>query len=96
MGIIRAHRGDRPHHLGGCSHVSWRFAGADWLLADGTFVEYAGLTGSEPYDRKMAIKARLAAMVGIELIIVYPSDLARLNTVFAAHLPGMTVTQGDC
>ena len=59
----------------------------DWLLNDGTYVEYAGLTGDEAYDRKMAAKARMAAELGIPLIVVYPSDLHRLDEVFAPHRP---------
>ena len=59
----------------------------DWLLLDGTYVEYAGLTGDVAYDRRMATKVRLASELGIPLLVVYPSDLNRLDEVFAPYKP---------
>jgi hypothetical protein len=60
---------------------------ADWILTDGTYVEYAGLTGDKAYDRKMASKVRMARDLGIPLLVVYPSDLNRLGEVFGPYRP---------
>jgi hypothetical protein len=42
---------------------------ADWLLTDGTYVEYAGLT-SEDYLAKIHQKQQLARAVGIQLVVI--------------------------
>lgn len=60
---------------------------ADWILADGTCVEYAGLTGNATYDRKMAGKVQMASELGIPILALYPSDLNRLGDIFARHQP---------
>jgi hypothetical protein len=60
---------------------------ADWILADGTYVEYAGLTGDVTYDRTMAGKVQMASELGIPILVVYPSDLNRLSDIFARHQP---------
>ncbi|USQ81567.1 hypothetical protein NF556_07955 [Ornithinimicrobium faecis] len=55
---------------------------ADWKLADGTFVEAAGLSSNE-YLHKLDRKRLLADTAGINLIILQPSDLSHLHQVFA-------------
>lgn len=55
---------------------------ADWLLADGTFVECAGIITDREYEHKIEEKRRLADQLGIRLIIVNPSDIARLERLF--------------
>ncbi len=60
---------------------------ADWLLDDGTFVEYAGLLDDEGYRAKMRDKAEAAALAGIRLLVLQPEDLADLPGAFAAWLP---------
>lgn len=56
---------------------------ADWVLDDGRWVEYAGMMSDTAYAAKMAVKVELAAVAGIDLIVVVPEDLRRLNDVFA-------------
>jgi len=51
---------------------------ADWKLADGRFVEAAGLMSNAEYACKMARKAELAVKHGIELVVLTDSDLPRL------------------
>jgi hypothetical protein len=59
---------------------------ADWLLDDGTFVECAGMLESEAYADKIIQKRRLAMALGIPLIVVGPTDMHRLATIFACQL----------
>jgi hypothetical protein len=56
---------------------------ADWLLADGTFVEAAGMLTEGAYALKMAEKASLAEAYEIRLLVVKPSDVTRLQSLFA-------------
>jgi hypothetical protein len=60
---------------------------ADWLLADGTFVEAAGMMSEAHYAAKMAEKVELAKASGIRIVVVEPTDATRLQVVFA---PWMT------
>jgi hypothetical protein len=55
---------------------------ADWLLANGVFVEAWGLAGTEAYDQKMQIKQHLAEKNGIRIVGVTVGDLARLAELF--------------
>ena len=59
---------------------------ADWRLADGTFVEAAGLLDDPGYAAKMASKTELATATGQPLLIITPQDLTRLPEVFSAWL----------
>ena len=54
---------------------------ADWELCDGTFIEYAGLN-SEEYNLRIETKRMLAAKAGLELIVIFPQDLHRLEAKF--------------
>lgn len=66
------------------------YSRADWLLPDGTYVEAAGMLGVASYAEKMQRKHTLVSELGLRLIVVTPTDLTRLRTVFAAHLPRCT------
>lgn len=55
---------------------------ADWKLADGTFVEAAGLMTEADYAEKIAKKQALAAKHGIGLLILTHADLPRLPDIF--------------
>jgi len=54
---------------------------ADWRLEDGRFVEYAGLQGMPTYDDKIRRKRLLAQENSIELVVLFPADLARLPSI---------------
>jgi len=60
---------------------------ADWLLSDGTLVEYVGLAGDSAYDKKIATKTELATITGIRLLIVMPHQLTDLDRWFKQYLP---------
>lgn len=49
------------------------------FLVGNKVVEYAGLHGNVDYDAKMRLKSELAAKHGIDLLIIYPSDLSDLE-----------------
>lgn len=59
---------------------------ADWLLPDGTYVECAGMLESEDYAKKIAVKRELAVALGVQLIVVGPTDMHRLSQIFASGL----------
>lgn len=54
----------------------------DWLLADGTFIECAGVLTDRQYARKIEEKRRLAEQLGVRLIIILPTDIGRLESLF--------------
>lgn len=58
---------------------------ADWLI-DGVFVEAAGMMNTASYATKMEIKMQLAEKFGVELVVVKPADLDKLEVVFARWL----------
>ena len=51
---------------------------ADWRVGR-TMVEYAGLAGDPEYDRTLDEKILLARQANMELIVLYPADLGRLE-----------------
>lgn len=59
---------------------------ADWRLADGTFVEAAGLLSSPDYAAKMARKQNLASKHGIPLVVVTAADLNALSETFDKYM----------
>ncbi|MEU1863701.1 hypothetical protein [Streptomyces gardneri] len=60
---------------------------ADWQLADGTYVEYAGRTNDD-YVAKIRTKQQLALRTGIKLVVITPPDLADLSELLgSAHVP---------
>lgn len=56
---------------------------ADWVLADGTFVEMWGLPNDPTYALHMEEKTALARHHGIRLIGLTAADIPRLRTLFA-------------
>jgi hypothetical protein len=52
---------------------------ADWRLADGTFVEYAGLLPDPDYRDRLIAKVDRAARAGIRVLVLSPDDLANLD-----------------
>ena len=46
---------------------------------ENVIVEFAGLTGSGPYDEKMKLKVLLAETLNIPQIVLYPKDLGDLD-----------------
>jgi hypothetical protein len=59
---------------------------ADWLLDDGTYVECAGMMEEPDYAIKIAHKRELAHLLNIPLYVIGPTDLQRLDRIFATHL----------
>lgn len=55
---------------------------ADWLLADGTFVEFWGLPNSPEYAARMEQKRQLAARHGLKLVELTARDLPALGSIF--------------
>lgn len=60
---------------------------ADWLL-EGKFIEYFGLKGEINYDIKTSKKINLCAEMGLDLITIYPDDLANLDKIFSVFRSG--------
>ncbi len=54
----------------------------DFLVND-VIIEYAGLTGDEGYDSRLATKIYDAKMLGIEVLVIKPDDLSNLDQVFS-------------
>jgi hypothetical protein len=59
---------------------------ADWVLADGTYVECAGMLGIKEYASKIALKRELADASEIPLVVIGPTDIHRLAQIFAGKL----------
>jgi len=60
---------------------------ADFYLTDKSiFVEYAGLINRSFYASKLEKKKELATLLGIKLLIVYPTDLGQLEKVFKTYI----------
>ena len=55
---------------------------ADWLLSDGTYVEYAGMMSNADYASNMQKKIALARELDINLIVIVPEDLPYLSAIF--------------
>lgn len=53
------------------------------FLVGKTVIEFAGLAGNAEYDAKMELKQKLCADYGIDLIVVLPTDLSRLETLLS-------------
>jgi hypothetical protein len=60
---------------------------ADWLLDDGTLVEFWGLPKQTDYAAKMREKRKLAVRHGLALVEIVASDLRSLPEVFAPWMP---------
>ena len=59
---------------------------ADWLLADGSFVECLGLAGNPWYDHKTQQKREIARAASVRLILIFPNDMLSLEKRFAEYL----------
>lgn len=59
---------------------------ADWALADGTYVEFAGLLQRDSYREKLDRKRRLAAELGVSLLVIEPAGLGKLEFLFRRWL----------
>ncbi|OOP65300.1 hypothetical protein BMF89_00165 [Arthrobacter sp. SRS-W-1-2016] len=59
---------------------------ADWLLADGTYLEYAGLN-DDKYLTKIREKRQLAAATGIHLVVISPGDMVNLTAILGEFIP---------
>lgn len=59
---------------------------ADWILADGTLIEFWGMPSNPEYASKMAEKQRLASRFGIPLVGLTEPELPKLRELFAAWL----------
>lgn len=73
-----------PHHATLNPNAARR---ADWPLADGTFMEAAGLMDDPAYAQKMSQKRQLAEHAGVRLGVGEPADLNHLAAVFPEWLP---------
>ena len=62
----------------------------DFLLDDGTFVEYFGLEGYRNYSQKMRKKVDIMEKNNINYIAIYPNDLKRLDDVFKDYIGGVS------
>jgi len=60
---------------------------ADWAIGD-TYIEFAGLMARAEYREKMGRKHRLAQEAGIQLQVIQPEDLPRLDAVLKPFLSG--------
>lgn len=60
---------------------------ADWRLADGTLVEYAGLMSDAEYRAKIDEKTSIAEAAGVHLLIIQPEDLTGLGRLFEPWVP---------
>lgn len=58
----------------------------DWILKDGTFVEYFGLPKKKYYAEKMIIKIKTCENNNIHLISLLPEDIKNLETIFKEYL----------
>lgn len=66
---------------------------ADFLIGS-TFVEYFGLTGNPEYDEKTKLKRKVCKQHGIELIAIFPKDLAdssKLKRLFKKFINGQNL-----
>jgi hypothetical protein len=54
---------------------------ADWRLADGTYVEYAGMLEDDAYAAKIATKVRLAQEMNLPLLVITRADLLNLSAL---------------
>lgn len=57
---------------------------ADWAI-NGCFVEYAGRMSDSRYAANIERKRQLARQLGLEILVLFPSDLRRLADVARCH-----------
>jgi len=64
----------------------------DWLLPDGTVIEYFGMPELEHYKKKMTKKLEIINDNKIEFIALYRKDLSKLHKIFKPLTNVSTVT----
>lgn len=57
---------------------------ADWLIPDGTYIEYAGMMADKEYAVRIAEKVELARRLGVRLLVIAPEDLSNLDRILGA------------
>ena len=57
-----------------------------YLIKESVFVEYAGLINRSFYAAKLEKKQEIATLVGINLLIIYPSDLSNFKKAFKTYI----------
>lgn len=82
--IEHTHEPPWPRHPEYNPHGRMR---ADWQLADGTLVEAAGMMASKKYAKAISTKKRLAASLNVNLLLIKPKDLNRLDALFLNWIP---------
>jgi hypothetical protein len=58
----------------------------DFLLSDGTIVEYFGLQGVKKYDEKIKKKLAILEENNMKYIAIYPKDISKLPEIFSKYL----------
>jgi len=58
----------------------------DWVLTDGTVIEYFGLQGQKQYDIKTKNKIKILNNNKIKSIFIYPDDINHLDILFADYI----------
>jgi hypothetical protein len=53
----------------------------DWLLDDGTFIEYFGLNGDIEYDKRIEAKLEIVKEFSLKFIPIYPNEIKLLETI---------------
>ncbi|WP_411735135.1 homing endonuclease associated repeat-containing protein [Paenibacillus sp. M2] len=64
----------------------------DWLLSDGTIVEYFGMPELEHYKKKMTIKLDIIKNSNLKFVALYRKDLSKLHKIFKPLTNVSTVT----
>jgi hypothetical protein len=59
---------------------------ADWVLFDGTFVEFWGFPDDKEYKENMKTKIKLCKKANIKLISLYYTDMSRLKEIFKKYI----------
>jgi hypothetical protein len=57
----------------------------DWVLSDGTFVEYFGLPNKSYYKKKMEEKREICKNNNIKLIEIFSDNLRNLDIIFSSY-----------
>jgi hypothetical protein len=58
-----------------------RYFKGDFRVND-VIYEYAGMEGSKDYDQRLAAKQKSAEDIGLQVVVIRPSDLGRLPEIF--------------
>jgi hypothetical protein len=58
---------------------------ADWRLEDGTLIEAAGMLGDPNYASRLHEKRLLCQDLGLQLIVISPNDLGKLDDLLSSY-----------